>query len=170
MRKPHLILAAGLYLAAAGFCGTATAQQAYDSHYDDDDRDAPPASPPPTGADAGYDYLRHEYYRYDGPAPQAPAAREQRGYRDGPRRARAAHLLLQRRAGGLCRRAPPLWLFVWLRLRLWRPPSPLCRPLCRRRPRYPGTTAVSLTITARGAIPTTISATAAGSTGEDEQR
>lgn len=56
-----------------------------DSNYygDDDDWDFGPGNPPPAGADVAYDYVNHEDYRYQGPAPQAPAAREQRGYRDG---------------------------------------------------------------------------------------
>ena len=38
---------------------------------------------PWVGADAGYDYLSHDHYHYDGPPPQQPQAREQNGYRDG---------------------------------------------------------------------------------------
>ena len=53
--------------------------------YDDQDRDhgPPDHNRPPVGADVAYDYLSRDYYRYGGPAPQAPAAREQDGYRDG---------------------------------------------------------------------------------------
>ena len=35
------------------------------------------------GADAGYDYLSHDHYRYEGAPPQDPRVREQSGYRDG---------------------------------------------------------------------------------------
>ncbi len=74
LRKTSLLLVLGLLTAGSA----ASAQD-----YDDDDRGSPPDNPPPAGADVAYDYLNHSYYRYDGPPPQAPAAREQRGYRDG---------------------------------------------------------------------------------------
>ena len=85
-----LLLLAGL-LAATGAAAQTYDQsysQAYDQPYDDDyygDRDGPPqgGNAPPAGADVAYDYVNHQYYRYEGPPPQAPAAREQRGYRDG---------------------------------------------------------------------------------------
>ncbi len=84
MRKYRVCLLAAALIAAPALA-VASHAVAQDSGYsqNDDDRDAPPGNPPPAGADVGYDYLNHQYYRYEGPAPQAPAAREQRGYRDG---------------------------------------------------------------------------------------
>ncbi len=38
---------------------------------------------PLVGADAGHDYFEHCHYRYTGPQPQPPMAREQNGFRDG---------------------------------------------------------------------------------------
>lgn len=46
---------------------------------------------PYAGADLAYDYLTGEYYRYDGPRPQNPRAREQVGYRDGTLQTRPNH-------------------------------------------------------------------------------
>lgn len=46
-------------------------------------QNGPNGDVPYAGADLGYDYLTGEYYRYDGPAPQDPRAREQTGFRDG---------------------------------------------------------------------------------------
>lgn len=77
MRKLPFLIVAGVLAASS-----ASAQSYGDNYYGDRDS-APRSNPPPAGADVAYDYLNHEYYRYDGPPPQAPAAREQGGYRDG---------------------------------------------------------------------------------------
>ena len=81
MRKFRVVLFAAAVAVCPALAGAPHALAQDDSDYDGDR--APPNNPPPTGADVAYDYLHHEYYRYEGPAPQAPAAREQRGYRDG---------------------------------------------------------------------------------------
>ncbi len=64
----------------------AVAQDHHDRYQDQgryDDRDDYDAPPPPAGVDIAHDYLRHEYYDYEGLPPRDPRAGEQEGWRDG---------------------------------------------------------------------------------------
>lgn len=77
--KPLVI---GGFLAAAAMASSTLAQDR-DRSGDAQAGSQAGSDVPYAGADLDYDYVTGEYYRYTGPRPQDPRAREQTGYRDG---------------------------------------------------------------------------------------